>query len=86
MFVDRLPLAQREVLVARFVLDLTDTQIAELLSRSPESVRVLQHRALAFLRTRLRNLSGEGNEGAKARMKRCPDQAPVLRMRRWALY
>jgi RNA polymerase sigma-70 factor (ECF subfamily) len=53
MFVERLPLPQRQVLVLRFMLDLSGEEIAQALGRSPNSVRKLQQRALESLQRRL---------------------------------
>ncbi len=47
--VDRLPRRQREVLVLRFYLDLTDEEIAELMGVRPSTVRSTTHRALESL-------------------------------------
>jgi RNA polymerase sigma-70 factor (ECF subfamily) len=85
MFIERLPLAQREVLVLRYVLDLTFAQIAAALGRSPDDVRMLQHRALTMLRQRLAAVEHGGRGRSRASIRRCRDQAPVLRMRRFAL-
>jgi RNA polymerase sigma-70 factor (ECF subfamily) len=51
--IDALPADQRDVLVWRFLADLSPSETAVLMSRSPEAVRALQHRALLALRTRL---------------------------------
>jgi RNA polymerase sigma factor (sigma-70 family) len=86
MFVERLPLAQRQVLVLRFMLDLSTAEIAGILDRSPDDVRALQSRALRYLRQRLTAL-GRAPEGRAPRQAsgRRRDQAVVLRSRRFAL-
>ena len=45
----RLPERQREVLVLRYYLDLTDEQIADDLGITPSTIRSTRHRALAAL-------------------------------------
>jgi RNA polymerase sigma-70 factor (ECF subfamily) len=86
MFVERLPEAQRQVLMLRFLLDLTHTEVATVLGRNPDDVRGLQHRALAFLRERLVALGRAPERSDKsARMRRVRDHALVLRSRRFAL-
>jgi RNA polymerase sigma-70 factor (ECF subfamily) len=86
MFVERLPLAQRQVLVLRFMLDLTHKEIAEVLGRSPEDVRILSHRALHFLRDRLTAIGREPERDAvRERSKVYLRQRTVLRARRFAL-
>jgi DNA-directed RNA polymerase specialized sigma24 family protein len=84
--IERLPHAQRQVLVLRFMLDLTHAQIAQILERNPEDVRALQYRALTFMRTRL-NALGRGQEGPVERlqMRRRPSPTPVATARREAL-
>jgi RNA polymerase sigma-70 factor (ECF subfamily) len=86
LFVERLPLVQRQVLLLRFMLDLSHAQIAEMLGRTPEDVRGLQSRALRFLRARL-NALGRGPARAERtpRMRRVADRANVIRARRFAL-
>ena len=87
LFVERLPLAQRQALMLRFTADLSNTQIAEILGRSTADVRMLQSRALRFLRSRLVAVGrGPTDRGGRARMRRWPREAPVLRARRWALH
>lgn len=47
--VDHLPPDQAEVVLLRVVADLSVAQVAQIMGRSPGSVRVLQHRALRAL-------------------------------------
>jgi RNA polymerase sigma-70 factor (ECF subfamily) len=49
----RLPLAQRQVVFLRYVMDLSPAEIADVLGRSPAGVRQLQSRAVRTLRSRL---------------------------------
>ena len=49
----RLPDRQREVLVLRYFLDLSEAQIAETLGIAPGSVKAHAHRGLAALRTQM---------------------------------
>ena len=85
VLVERLPEPQRNVLALRFMLGLSHPEIARVLGRSEVSVRVLQSRALAFLRDRLRALGHSPRRGERARMRHFRRQAPVLRSRRWVL-
>ncbi len=50
---DALPADQRDVLVWRFFGELSPSETAALMGRSPEAVRSLQHRAILALRERL---------------------------------
>jgi RNA polymerase sigma-70 factor (ECF subfamily) len=86
MFVERLPLAQRQVLLLRYMLDMSTHEIARVLDRSNDDVRLLQSRALRFLRARLVALgrTPTGREGRVPAFRRFR-QVPVLRSRRYAL-
>ena len=53
LFVERLPVAQRQVLTLRYVMDMTNQEVGEVLGRSPSEVRVLHFRAVSFLRDRM---------------------------------
>ncbi len=53
--IDTLPADQRDVLVWRFLAELSPAETGVLMDRSPEAVRALQHRALVALRARLGN-------------------------------
>ena len=53
LFIERLPLAQRQVLLLRYMLDLSYDEIAHLLGRTPEAMRRMHSRALTYLRGRL---------------------------------
>jgi RNA polymerase sigma-70 factor (ECF subfamily) len=85
MFVDRLPIAQRQVIVLRFMLEMTHAEIAGVLGRSATDVRTLQHRGLRFLEQRLIAIGREPLAGRRGRMRIYRRQAPVLRMRRFSL-
>jgi RNA polymerase sigma-70 factor (ECF subfamily) len=84
MLIERLPDAQRQVLMLRYMLDLTTTDIAAVLGRSNEDVRALQSRALRFLQQRLTAL-GRSPRGRQPtiQMSRRRASAPVLRARRF---
>jgi len=84
MFIERLPIPQREVLVLRYVLDMSLAQVAAVLGRTEQDVRSLHSRALRFLRARLAAV-GRASERNRPRCRRVPRQATVLRMRRFAL-
>jgi RNA polymerase sigma-70 factor (ECF subfamily) len=85
MFVERLPLAQRQVLMLRYMLDLSNGEVAEVLGRSSDEVKVLHHRAVKFLRQRLSAIGRSPHEGRRVPALRRFKQAEVLRHRRWAL-
>jgi RNA polymerase sigma-70 factor (ECF subfamily) len=86
MFVERLPVMQRQVLALRYMLDFSDRQIAELLECSPGEVRMLRSRALRFLRQRLDALTrGRSRSALGAPWRRRRREAPVLRSRRFSL-
>jgi RNA polymerase sigma-70 factor (ECF subfamily) len=87
LFIERLPLAQRQVLVLRYMVDLSHAEVAATLDRTVEDVRGLQHRALRFLRERLTAIgrAPAADRSRRTRILRCPKQAPVLRARRFSL-
>jgi RNA polymerase sigma-70 factor (ECF subfamily) len=86
VFIERLPLAQRQVLAMRFMFDMRVKEIAKALGRTPNDVSKLQHRALAFLNQRLSAIGRDrGNERPLAARHR-PKQAEVLRERRFSLF
>jgi RNA polymerase sigma-70 factor (ECF subfamily) len=51
--IEQLPLAQRQVLVLRYMLDLRPAEIATVMGLATGHVSVLHHRAMEFLRQRL---------------------------------
>jgi RNA polymerase sigma-70 factor (ECF subfamily) len=53
--VSRMPDDRRQVILLRFVDDLSTSEIAQVLDRSPGAVRVLLHRSLRELAARLEN-------------------------------
>lgn len=53
--VEHLPASQRRVLELRIVAGLSAEETSELMGKSPGAVRVLQHRALENLRSRMRS-------------------------------
>jgi RNA polymerase sigma-70 factor (ECF subfamily) len=87
MFVERLSLPQRQVLLLRYMLDLSTREIGEILGRSTDDVRMLDSRARRFLEQRLVAL-GRVPHGRRSRMqwRRQIKLAPVIRQRRFALH
>ena len=57
---DRLPAAQRDVVILRTVVGLSAEETAEAVSMSPSGVRLAQHRALEALRETMGRRSGAG--------------------------
>lgn len=86
LFVERLPLPQRQVLFLTYVMDLPTADIAKLLDRSRDDVRLLRSRAQRLLRSRLEAIGRTPVEGQRpipswARTR----QLTVLRSRRFTL-
>ncbi len=53
VLIESLPSTQRQVLTLRYMMDLTNREVAEVLGLSPSSVKVLHYRAMRFLRDRI---------------------------------
>jgi RNA polymerase sigma-70 factor (ECF subfamily) len=87
ILIERLPPVSRQVLALRFLVDMTATEIAEILGRSPNGVRQIQHRALRSLEARLRPRmrDRELKPERRAQMRRWPKRAAVIRARRFSL-
>jgi RNA polymerase sigma-70 factor (ECF subfamily) len=85
LFMERLPLAQRQALALRYMLDLSHREIAAILGRSYDDVRVLLHRAQRFLRARLTAVGRDPTRDASQRMLSRVPEATVLRARRFRL-
>jgi RNA polymerase sigma-70 factor (ECF subfamily) len=85
MLIERLPLAQQQVLMLRYALDLSHAEIAQVLGRTPEDARILQHRALRFLQARLAALGRETRPRGAPHMRRTHKHALIARRRRFAL-
>jgi RNA polymerase sigma-70 factor, ECF subfamily len=81
-----LPIAQRQVVVLRYVMDFDLAEVATILGRSPNAVSMLQQRAFAILRSRLTE-TGRAPEARSARlpMRRHLREAVVTSTRRLAL-
>lgn len=84
-FIERLPLSQQQVLVLRYMLDLSIAQVAEILERTPNEVELLQRRAQQVLRARLLALGRAPRAARRVRWRIRPSQAIVVRERRFAL-
>ena len=61
--IEEMPDDRRQVILLRFVDGLSTAEIAEVLDRSPGAVRVLLHRSLRDLATRLGRAGGESLPG-----------------------
>lgn len=85
LLMDRLPLAQRQVLTLRYMLDLPYGDVATILDRSLDDVRMLHHRARRFLEKRLVALGRGPAVMRRDRARGLGRQATVMRARRWAL-
>jgi len=85
LFIERLPLPQRQVLILRYLVDLKTSEIAEVLGRSETDIRTLDYRARGFLRKRLTSVGRDSSSGEIIRMRRWGKPASVLRSRRFAL-
>jgi RNA polymerase sigma-70 factor (ECF subfamily) len=86
VFIERLPLPQRQVLAMRFILDMRTKEIAKALGRTPNDVSKLQHRALAFLNERLTAIGRDPGKQRPLAARHRPKQAEVLRERRFSLW
>ena len=85
LFVERLPMAQRQALVLRYMLDLPNTEIAAVLGRSVDDVRQMQSRALRFLRARLSAVGRGAGRRDRTLMRSPLRKSRVMRQRRYAL-
>jgi RNA polymerase sigma-70 factor (ECF subfamily) len=85
VLIQTLPLAQRQVLALRYMMDLSHGEIATILEKEPGAVRAAHHRALRALETRLTRLGRAPRHAPDRRMRRWVKRAPVLRERRFAL-
>lgn len=83
--IERLPLAQRQVIAMRFMLGFSHAETAKLLERTPEAVRMLQSRALSFLRVRLTALGHAPERHERVRLRVRAPQSRVLCVRRFSL-
>jgi RNA polymerase sigma-70 factor (ECF subfamily) len=85
MFIERLPLAQRQVLLLRFMLDLSAGETAAVIGSTPQAVRQLQARALRYLRTRFAGLGRTVPNTGRVRSQSRIRPVVVTRARRFAL-
>jgi RNA polymerase sigma-70 factor (ECF subfamily) len=85
VFIERMPIHYRQVLVLRYMLDLQTREVARILGRSEPDVRKVQQRALGFLRERLTALGRGSHDQTRVSYRRRTVRLPVLRARRFAL-
>jgi RNA polymerase sigma-70 factor (ECF subfamily) len=85
VFVEQLPPSQREVLVLRYVLDMSGNEIAATLDRRPDAVRQLLSRALRTLERQLAASGRTRGSSDRSPMLARPRRAPVVSARRLAL-
>jgi DNA-directed RNA polymerase specialized sigma24 family protein len=86
MFFERLPFAQRQVLMLRYMLDFSYPEIAVIMDRSEVDVRSLHSRGLRFLRARLDALAPEVPRQRRHAIRARVRWARVASSRRWALH
>jgi RNA polymerase sigma factor (sigma-70 family) len=86
LFIERLPLAQRQVLALRYMLGLRNPEIADVLGRSADEVKVLHYRAVTFLRARLHAIGRTPGKGSRIPALVRFKQNEVARHRRFALH
>ena len=84
LFIERLPLAQRQVITLRYMIGLTPEEVAEVLGRSAGSIRQLDYRARLNLQERLTALGRKPAVRRRA-LRALRRQVYVLRERRFAL-
>jgi RNA polymerase sigma-70 factor, ECF subfamily len=84
LFIERLPLAQRQVITLRYMIGLTVDEVADVLGRSPGSIRQLDYRARQYLQARLTALGRKPVVRRRA-LRAIRRQVHVLRERRFAL-
>jgi hypothetical protein len=77
LFIERLPLAQRQVITLRYLIGLELDEVADVLGRSPGSVRQLDLRARQYLQERLTALGRKPSRGSAPE----PASAPPPRAR-----
>lgn len=86
LFIERLPENQREVLVMRYMLDLTVHEVAAVTARTSKSVRRLQERAFVTLEERLVAIGRRPERrGRRSPMLIRLKPIPVMTARRFAL-
>jgi RNA polymerase sigma-70 factor (ECF subfamily) len=85
MFVERLPVAQRQVLILRYMLEMKTSEIARILDRRAADVRTLESRALRFLEQRLTAVGRAPRYERRIEWRRRVSRLPVVRQRRYAL-
>jgi RNA polymerase sigma-70 factor (ECF subfamily) len=84
--VERLPMSQRQVILLRYVFEFTTAEIGAALDRSPVAVRMLEHRAMRALESRLATLRGKPSRCDRSSMVIRARPLPVLSSRRRALH
>jgi RNA polymerase sigma-70 factor, ECF subfamily len=87
LFIERLPLTQRQIIALRYLMGMTHREIADILGRSEDDVKAQHHRAVKFLRERLAAI-GRGPRPSRRRAghSRVFRPAELLRHRRFALH
>jgi RNA polymerase sigma-70 factor (ECF subfamily) len=86
LLIERMPLAQRQVLFLRYVVGLRFAEVSQVLGQSPAAVRQSHARALLFLRQRLTALGRSGGRRSKeVGAKLLIPRLRVMRARRYAL-